>query len=526
MAYSKEDIDQYEAWQNDWPAFAEDVLGVYLDEEQKEILRSVQVNKRTSVSSGTARGKDFICAVACVCFLYLTPVFNADGTELAENTKVAMTAPTDRQVGNIMFPEVSRLYQKAQKNGFALPGGRLVAYDIRTMFQEWFLTGFKADHNNTEAWTGFHASNTMFAITEASGMPELVFDAIEGNLQGNSRILIVFNPNSSVGYAAESQKDPRWARFSLSSLTAPNVISKKTIIPGQVDYEWVLDKISIWATPILPEEVKAEEDDFLFEGQWYRPEDIFRIKVLGKFPKVPEYILVPDQWLDLAEARWKELHSGPKQRLYADDARIGLDVAGMGRDNSVETWRHDNIVSKIVTMNAAGKAEHMKLAGMANNALKGFTKSKYIIDTIGEGAGVFSRLVELGWNDKADRVFSGKFSEKAAASSGADLNDVTGQYKFANMRSYCYWAVRDWLDPKNSTGAAIPVNPNLRKALTNTRWAFNSQGRIQLEPKIDIIERIKQSPDEADSLALTFWPVVNESNFKEEHFSKEQMGFY
>ena len=50
------------------------------------------------------------------------------------------------------------------------------------------------DENNTEAWSGFHAVNTMFVVTEASGLSEAVFNAIEGNLQGNSRLLLVFNP--------------------------------------------------------------------------------------------------------------------------------------------------------------------------------------------------------------------------------------------------------------------------------------------------------------------------------------------
>ena len=84
---------------------------------------------------------------------------------------------------------------------FVLPG-RLNAYDIRTDSDEWFLTGFKADENNHEAWSGFHAVNTMFVITEASGISDNTFEAIEGNLQGNSRVLLVFNPNTCLLYTS------------------------------------------------------------------------------------------------------------------------------------------------------------------------------------------------------------------------------------------------------------------------------------------------------------------------------------
>ena len=90
-------------WREDWNIFASEVLGVTLDDEQKAIVNSVQNNKLVSVRSGTARGKDFVAAVIAICFLYLTPRWNEEG-EMVKNTKVALTAPTDRQVKNIMMP--------------------------------------------------------------------------------------------------------------------------------------------------------------------------------------------------------------------------------------------------------------------------------------------------------------------------------------------------------------------------------------------------------------------------------------
>src|SRR5690554_6886559 len=180
-------IEKFKSWQADWNKFVRDVLRARLDKEQQAIITSVQHHPLTAVASGTSRGKDFVAACAALCFLYLTPKFDKKGN-LIENTKIALTAPTGRQVTNIMTPEVRRLLRQAR----VLPG-RQVSNDIRTDYEEWFLTGFKADDNNTEAWSGFHAVNTMFVVTEASGVPESVYNAIEGNLQGNSRMLIVFN---------------------------------------------------------------------------------------------------------------------------------------------------------------------------------------------------------------------------------------------------------------------------------------------------------------------------------------------
>lgn len=482
---------RFATWRSDWNLFAEEMLHVKLDAEQQAILKSCQFNKKTTVASGTARGKDFVSAVAALCFLYLTPKWDRKGN-MIENTKVALTAPTDRQVGNIMVPEFTRLFRNARY----LPG-RLVGYDIRTENKEWFLTGFKADDTATEAWSGFHAVNTMFIVTEASGISETVFNAIEGNLQGNSRILIVFNPNVSTGYAANSHRQPGWNKFRLNSLTAPNVIARKNIIPGQVDYDWVIEKVRTWCTPISESEMLDTEGDFIFEGKAYRPNDLFRIKVLGLFPKVSEDTLIPGQWVELANERWKQNHLET-----TDNLRLGVDAAGMGRDSSVFAYRYGNRVDKLRAIHSGGKANHMEITGIIANELRSKPSASAFIDTIGEGAGIYSRLEELGYKN----AISCKYSESAKDLVGAKLNDVTGVYEFANMRAYLFWCVRDWLNPANGKEAQLPPDEELFEEATDIHWKFKSDGSIIMEKKEDIIARIKRSPDKFDALANTFYP--------------------
>lgn len=495
-------------WKQDWCAFAREALGVNLDKEQEAILTSVQFNPRTSVASGTARGKDFVTAVAAVCFMYLTPRWVK--RDLIDNTKVALTAPTDRQVKNIMMPEISRLFNRAKKKGVLLPG-RLNVYDIRTDSEEWFLTGFKASEHDHEAWSGFHAVNTMFAITEATGISDDTFDAIEGNLQGNSRILLVFNPNRKVGYAAKSQKGERWSKFRLSSLSAPNVLEKKIVIPGQVDYNWVLDKLDLWCTKLgVDEKIDEAQDDFEFEGIWYRPEDVFRKKVLGKFPKVDEDSLIPEQWIESAQERWVLYHKTKRVEQYPSPLRLGVDVAGMGRDSSVFCFRRGTIVEKYNSSNSGGQADHMEVAGRVVNVLKHEPNALAFIDTIGEGAGVYSRTKELGFESRA---LSCKYSESATDSSDKPLTDVTGQYTFANMRAYLFWAVRDWLNPRNyppgtleQNKPMLPTGDRFTEEATEITWKFQSNGSIIIEPKEDIKARLGRSTDEFDALANTFYP--------------------
>lgn len=460
-------LRKIKSWTEDWNRFVRDALKARLDKEQQDIISSVQYNPMTAVASGTARGKDFVAACASLCFMYLTPRWK-DG-KLTKNTKIAMTAPTARQVQNIMIPEISRLYRNA---GF-LPG-RLLSSGIKTDYEEWFLTGFKAGDDNTEAWSGFHAVNTMFVVTEASGISEATYNAIEGNLQGNSRFLIVFNPNVTTGYAARAMKSERFAKFRLDSLNAENVVSRKDIIPGQVNYEWVKDKVLNWCSPLQKADFNEGEGDFMWEGKLYRPNDLFRVKVRGMFPKVSEDVLIPYEWIEIANRNWQELQTSGF--TPAKSCKLGVDVAGMGRDNSVLCPRYGNYVPQFEVHQSAGRADHMHVVGMTIPYLKK-KGAKAFIDTIGEGAGVYSRLLE----EEFTNAFSCKYSE------GADgLHDITGEYEFANMRAYLYWALRDWLNPKNGFGAALPPCDQLMEEATETKWKFLSNGKIIIEPKEDV----------------------------------------
>lgn len=486
---------KWSLWRDDWCRFVTEAFGVHLDAEQEAIVAAVQHEKMVAVASGTARGKDFVAACIALAFLYLTPRWDAKG-RLVYNTKVALTAPTDRQVKNIMMPEVARLFKLAGQRGVELVG-KLNSYDIRTDNEEWFLTGFKADEYNREAWSGFHAVNTMFVVTEASGISELVYEGIEGNLQGNSRLLLVFNPNQTTGYAYRAMTSERFKAFHLSSLTAENVVTKQVVIPGQVDYPWVKDKVETWCKEIAPEEVSAEEDDFEWEGRWYRPDDLFRVKVLGRFPKVSSDVLIPRQWVEQAMERWRV---GARS---SEPAVLGVDVAGMGRDSTVYCERRGARVERFTAHNSGGRAEHMQIAGTIIAFLRREREAVASIDTIGEGAGVFAAVIEQV--REQGRVISCKFSE-GARRGGKELTDVTGQYRFANMRAYLFWAVRDWLDPKSGAEAALPPSNDLLEEAAQITWGFNSQGRVYIEPKEDIRKRLGRSTDTFDALANTFYP--------------------
>ena len=117
---------------------------------------------------------------------------------------------------------------------------------------------------------------------------------------------------------------------------------------------------------------------------------------------------------------------------------------------------------------------------------------KITIDTTGLGAGLYDRLREtLG-----DLVQAVNF--------GASAHD---NQHFANRRAEIWDALREWLE--DPVGVQIPDNDQLHSELCAPvrgpgACRFDSNGRLILEPKEHIIERLTVSPDLGDAAALTF----------------------
>jgi hypothetical protein len=336
----------------------------------------------------------------------------------------------------------------------------------------------------------------MVVITEASGIEQETFDAIEGIITGNSRLVLIFNPNRTSGEAYRSTKSPLYQKFEMDCLNAVNVRAKKILIPGQVDYEWIDEKIKKpgWVTEVDEDEIRKELHDFKWNGKWYRPSNLFLVKVRGKFPRESEDTLIPLSWIELANERWRELQGRGRGSL-----RLGVDVAGMGRDLTVNAFRRSNVVEKFKVYS---RQDHMVTVGKVKNELTERGDFAYV-DALGEGAGVYSRLTEQKVN-----AICVKYSFSAK-----DLTDLTGQRTFANMRAYIYWAMRDALDPAFDGDLALPPIDELTQDLTETRFKVRSNGDIIIEEKDEIKKRLKRSPDYGDAVANTFFPKEVEPEY-------------
>ena len=164
-----------------------------------------------------------------------------------------------------------------------------------------------------------------------------------------------------------------------------------------------------------------------------------------------------------------------------------------------------NVVKEIETFNIKkDHLIHMRIAGRVKNILKNIYGGA--IDTIGEGAAIYSRMIE----DEVPNIIGGKASYSAEG-----LSDLSGEHGFANMRAYLCWAIRDALDPAFGFNLMLPPDDELAQELTEIHWDVTSTGKIQIEKKKLIKKAIGRSPDKSDALALSFYPVTAGDNMPE-----------
>lgn len=179
---------------------------------------------------------------------------------------------------------------------------------------------------------------------------------------------------------------------------------------------------------------------------------------------------------------------GPADVMPQGRLRVGLDVARFGDDKCVLTFRRGRVLLKQVKW---GKTDIAATAGRARMEIEAFKEKpeQIAVDVIGVGAGAADML--RAWYPKT------------VADVNAALRMADG--KHYNLRAFMWAEMREWLKT-----ASLPNDQDLRASLTSLRYGFRG-GELLLESKDDMKKRGIKSPDEGDSLALTFAiPVLPE----------------
>lgn len=160
---------------------------------------------------------------------------------------------------------------------------------------------------------------------------------------------------------------------------------------------------------------------------------------------------------------------------------FGVDVARQGDDRTVIYLRQGRWSERLASIRCA---DTMQTAANVAHLIQDNKPDAVFVDgTGGYGAGVIDRLRQLQHNC-IEVQFGGKADDP----------------RYANRRTEMHFKLSQWI--KNE--GRIPDDIGLKQELCAPFYGYDRKGRMILEPKDDIKERIERSPDEADALALTF----------------------
>lgn len=156
------------------------VLGTTLTKDQQRIITQVRKNRLTCVPSAHAMGKTFVAAG-----LVLWWVYACEGLAIT-------TAPTERQVNNLLWSELRRAWDKG---GF--PGQRGQTFLRYSESARAF--GFTASQQyGADAFQGIHSNSGVLVICdEANGiLPEILTGAEACTTGEGDKLLLIGNPTS------------------------------------------------------------------------------------------------------------------------------------------------------------------------------------------------------------------------------------------------------------------------------------------------------------------------------------------
>nr|DAE98497.1 MAG TPA: Terminase large subunit [Bacteriophage sp.] len=156
------------------------------------------------------------------------------------------------------------------------------------------------------------------------------------------------------------------------------------------------------------------------------------------------------------------------------------DPARKGKDHTAIVIRQGRKVLKIVRTKID---DTMVIAQRCAELIDMYGLDAFMVDVVGLGAGVYDRLVQMGY---------GSICHEAVASAQADKPEA-----FYNKRAEMWWRMAEWLQDEVS----IPDSDVVQGDLMMLSYQYDSRDRFKLQSK----SGMKRSPDIADAIAMTFY---------------------
>lgn len=454
---------------------------VELEDYQAEIMASVANGHDTTVRSGHGVGKTTTDAFAIYHFLLTRPF-----------SKVPTTAPTYRQVKDILWAEIGKWYQNFRLKAFL--NLQTTKLEIIGREAEWFAVGVSS--NKPENIEGFHAPHILFVVDEAKGVHKPIFDSIDGALTTGGQRLYSSTPGSRVGQFYESHHG-RIAQF----FTRLHIRGDQS---RRVSHKWIAQK----------------------RIEWGEDSPIFQAKVLGEFPNEGDDILIRLDYLLAAEAAFAELWCDACGKRYGEACThdpagmspalthgahevLGLDVARFGMDKSALSYGSSKLIEWVKTR---AKSDLVSTTEWAVSHMKGPDAIPGIVsigvDDTGLGGGVTDMLARIHRVANLPVIFGGT----------SELDTDDRKEHFRNNKAWLAWKFRKALEENASARARGEVgtfgicnDDVLKGQLSNLRTRYANKGQLQLidpdDPTIpasELPKGVRVSPDRAHAALICY----------------------
>lgn len=305
---------------------------------------------------------------------------------------------------------------------------------------------------DTERMAGFSGPSVVFLIDEASGVPDEIFDAIEGNCAGGARIVATGNPTRTEGFFHKAFIDPSpWHRIVISSERCA-IETASWPVTGLASLEWVNAKKNEWGTD--------------------SPK--YKIRIAGEFVAIDERRLITREMVHQAIER-----TGTTDGPFT----IGVDIARFGDDASVIAVRKgDRIIDiEVLRMMDGPQLLRRLIEICAKFSAFGKPTVRFDVSGIGQGAAGFFKAEKHAF----------KFEE--INSSATPLRDG-----YVRTRDYMMWNFREWLEKHG----CLPDSLALLDDLTIPTYSVDEKNRVHIESKKIIRKRTGKSTDVLDACAL------------------------
>lgn len=433
--------------------FAEDFLNFKADDKQREIMESIRENKRTAVRSGQGIGKT--ATVACIIIWYLCTRYNA---------KILATAPNITQLYTVLWAELAKWLQVCPLAGYLTQTKtRLYMNDYE---KTWFA--FPKTATSAEGIAGQHADHLLIIADEASGIKDDILETLLGTITGaENKLLFISNPTrrSGVFFDAFHQNA---ALFETIHVNAEQSIR-----------------------------VDRENIDMLAKS-YGKDSNVYRVRVLGQFPTAEDDVFIN---IDIVETAINLEKEQPEELEYI---KIGVDVARFGNDDTVLAINTDQAIRRLLSRHGNDTTMTCGNVLLAANQ----ERSKYrqppkvivIVDDTGIGGGVTDQLRAKKREMGLDWLYI------------IPLNMATGigHIYYADITTYLWASVRELLQEGE---LELPNNSDMIGQLTARKYYLTGSGKIKLESKDDMKARGIKSPDIADAITLSCYPIDTEKLF-------------